>query len=119
MHKAYFAAQRCALVAGGWDETRRRNGKKPKAKKMPKNAVRTYLSTARCVGRSNNRLQKYLPLHRTMKQGCINHYGVGLGCLSRIDPSHSPQTTFSTTTKIPKIVIANESMPRMPVNNSI
>jgi hypothetical protein len=44
-------AQRLALVAGGWDESRRRNGKHPKPRKMPENAARTHLSTARLVGR--------------------------------------------------------------------
>ena len=36
-------------MAGGWDESRRRNRKHSKPDKCSKNAPRTHLSTARCV----------------------------------------------------------------------
>jgi hypothetical protein len=44
------SAQRLALVAGGWDETCRRNGKISKPRKKLENAPRTQLSTVRIVG---------------------------------------------------------------------
>ena len=41
-----LCSSQLALVAGGRGETRRRNGKKPKARKLLENAARTHLSTS-------------------------------------------------------------------------
>jgi hypothetical protein len=54
-------AQRLALVAGGWAETGRQNGKNSKQRERLENAARTHLSTARivrqiCAARDPNRL---------------------------------------------------------------
>ena len=37
-------------MAGGWDKTRRRNGKSSKLRKMPENAARTHLSIHAMLG---------------------------------------------------------------------